>query len=98
MRRSHDLRPVEEANMAPAVPCRYHLRTALIAVFLGAVLLLAQDEAQKAGFYDVSLSKDDIYTYSSLKFAGDYTSWESSSGLVALGRTEAGVTVLIVIG
>jgi len=62
------------------------------------VLLSAQDEAQKAGFYDVSLSKDDIYTYSALKFAGDYTSWESPSGLVALGRTEAGVTLLILIG
>jgi len=84
--------------MASAVPCRYHPRTALIAIFLGAVLLSAQDEAQKAGFYDVSLSKDDIYTYSALKFAGDYTSWESPSGLVALGRTEAGVTLLIVIG
>lgn len=84
--------------MASAVPCRYHPRTALIAIFLGAVLLSAQDEAQKAGFYDVSLSKDDIYTYSALKFAGDYTSWESPSGLVALGRTEAGVTLLILIG
>ncbi len=84
--------------MASVVPCRYHLRFALVGMFLGAILLSAQDEAQKAGFYDVTLSKDDIYKYSTLKFVGDYTSWESSSGLAALGRTEAGVTVLIVIG
>ena len=84
--------------MASAVPSGYHLRLALIAVLLGAILLLAQEDAQKAGFYDVSLSKDDIYKYGALKFAGDYTSWESSSGLLALGRTEAGVTVLIVLG
>ncbi len=84
--------------MASAIPSRYHLCAALVALIFGTILLSAQDEVQKAGFYDVSLSKDDIYKYSSLKFAGDYTSWESASGLVALGRTEAGVTVLIVMG
>ncbi len=84
--------------MASAIPSRYHLCTALVAVFFGTILLSAQDEAQKAGFYDVSLNKDEIYKYSALKFVGDYTSWESASGLVALGKTEAGVTLLIVIG
>jgi hypothetical protein len=85
--------------MASVVPSRYPLFcVALIAAFLGAIPLSAQEEAQKAGFYEVSLSADEVYKYSNLKFAGDYTSWESPSGLLVLGKTEAGVTVLIVLG
>jgi len=84
--------------MTTTVPSSHHLRAVLIAIFFGAVLLSAQEDSQKSGFYDVSLSKDDIYKYATLKFSGDYTSWESSSGLLALGRTEAGVTVVIVLG
>jgi len=84
--------------MTSAVPSGCHLRITLIAILLGAILLLAQEDAQKAGFYDVSLTGDDIYKYGTLKFVGDYTSWESSAGLLALGRTEAGVTVVIVLG
>jgi hypothetical protein len=69
---SHDLQPVEEANMTPATLSGLHLRIALIATLLGAFLLTAQEDAQKTGFYEVSLTKDDIYTYTNLKFAGDY--------------------------
>lgn len=84
--------------MTSAVPSGLHLRITLIAMLFGAILLSGQEEAQKAGFYDVSLTGDEIYKYGPLKFAGDYTSWESPSGLLALGRTEAGVTVVIVLG
>ncbi len=70
---------------------------AVIAVIFLAATLFAQD-TQKSGFYDVQLTKDDIYTYTNLKFKGDYTSFESASGTIALGRTEAGVTVVMVLG
>ncbi|MBM3792413.1 MAG: hypothetical protein FJW35_18980, partial [Acidobacteria bacterium] len=55
-------------------------------------------QEQEKKFFDVSLGPDDIYRYSNLKFSGDYTSFESPSGMLALGRTEAGVTVVIVLG
>ncbi len=57
----------------------------------------AQDD-KPAQFYDVQVSKDEIYSYSNLKFTGDYATFESPKGFAALGRTEAGVTVLIVVG
>lgn len=84
--------------MTPTAPSGFHFRIALITTLLGAFLLTAQEDTQKTGFYEVSLTKDDIYTYTNLKFAGDYTSWESASGSLALGKTESGVTVMIVLG
>ncbi len=56
------------------------------------------DAAQKNVFYDVQLTKDEIYSYTNLSFKGDYISFESPSGSLALGRTEAGVTVVVVLG
>ncbi len=78
-----------------------------IAVFL--LLLLAvlplspaysqqAQETQKTAFYDVQLTKDETYSYTNLKFKGDYTSFESQSGSLVLGRTEAGVTVVVIVG
>jgi hypothetical protein len=59
----------------------------------------AQEQVQpKVAFYDVQMSKDEIYSYKNLKFTGDYFSFESPSGFLALGNTELGVTVLIVLG
>ncbi len=58
----------------------------------------AQDTAQKTTFYDVQLTKDEVYSYTNLTFKGDYTSFESQSGVIALGRTEAGVTVVVILG
>ena len=58
----------------------------------------AQEPAQEKKFFEVKITKDEIYSYKGLKFAGDYTSFESAEGNLALGRTEAGVTLLIVLG
>jgi hypothetical protein len=72
-------------------------------MLLSALLVLAspvfcQEPTQEKKFFDVSLTQAEIYKYSNLKFAGDYTSFESPSGVLALGRTEAGVTIVIVLG
>jgi hypothetical protein len=88
---------VEEANTMPAIVSRPGLWISLSLLLLAASPITAQ-EAAKSAFYDVSMGGDEIYKYSGLKFRGDYTSFESPSGLVALGRTEAGVTVVIVLG
>jgi hypothetical protein len=69
----------------------------ILVLALIAASVLAQ-EGQKTGFFEVQMTKDDIYTYANLKFKGDYTSFESPSGTIALGRTEAGVTVAIILG
>ncbi len=58
----------------------------------------AQETGQKTAFYDIQLSKDEVYSYANLKFKGDYVSFESSSGSIALGRTEAGVTLAVILG
>ena len=59
----------------------------------------AQEAAtQEKKFFEIKIAKDEIYTYKDLKFAGDFTSFESPSGALALGRTEGGVTVMIVLG
>ena len=83
--------------MLPSAIRYWAFHQAVITVIFAAATLCAQD-TQKTGFYDVQLTKDDIYTYTNLKFKGDYTSFESSSGTIALGRTEAGVTVVMVLG
>jgi len=76
-----------------------YLQLPLAALALSSILPpQPQDTQQKTSFYDVQLTKDEIYTYADLQFKGDYTSFESKSGIIALGRTEAGVTVAIVLG
>jgi hypothetical protein len=70
----------------------------LFLVLLPAAVAPAQDAAQKSSFYEVQMSKDEVFSYTNLKFKGDYTTFESSAGDLVLGRTEAGVTIVIVLG
>lgn len=57
-----------------------------------------QEPAQQTSFFDIKLGPEEIYKYTNLRFTGDYSSFESPSGALALGRTEAGVTVVIILG
>ena len=72
------------------------MRSFAAALVLQGGLLLAQEAAQEKKFFEVKITKEEIYSYTNLKFTGDFTSFESPSGNLALGRTEAGVTVLII--
>ncbi len=72
------------------------MRSFAAALVLQGGLLLAQETPQEKKFFEVKITKEEIYSYNNLKFAGDFTSFESPSGNLALGRTEAGVTVLII--
>jgi hypothetical protein len=94
---SRILRPEEEAKMMPAKGLRLHSRFAMLIILFSSVLLLA-GQPQSAKFYDVQVSKEEIYSYSNLKFQGDYAAFESPKGFLALCRTEEGVTVLMVLG
>ncbi len=71
---------------------------ALVAAALCTSGLLCAQEQQAASFFDVHINKDEVYNYTNLKFQGDYTSFESPKGFLVLGRTDAGVTVVIVLG
>ena len=73
-------------------------RLIVLVLLLGATSSRAQDPPQEKKFFDVQISKDEIYSYNNLKFKGDFVDVESASGLLALGRTEAGVTLLVVLG
>ena len=84
--------------VSSAINSQTGLRGTLLALLLSAGWLLGQEAPQKTGFFEVEISKDEIYSYSSLKFVGDYTSFESPSGHLALGRTEVGVTIVIILG
>ncbi len=70
----------------------------VISLLMLAAPLAAQGTGQQASFYDVQLTKEEIYTYTNLKFAGDYSSIQSAAGSLVLGKTEAGVTVVIILG
>ena len=71
----------------------------VLALFIPAALFFAQEQPeQKTSFYDVQVSKDQVFSYKNLKFTGDFASFESASGFVLLGTTEPGTTVVIVIG
>ena len=74
------------------------LHLPLAAFALSSLLPPQGQETQKTTFYDVQLTKDEVYTYSGLKYKGDYISFESPSGVIALGRTEVGVTVAVILG
>src|SRR2546428_13208334 len=75
---------------------RTSMRSFAAALVLQGGLLLAQEASQEKKFFEVKITKEEIYSYINLKFAGDFTSFESPSGNLAVGRTEAGVTVLII--
>ncbi len=68
-----------------------------MAVLFSLGALLAQEQTT-GKFYDVQVSKDEIYSYNNLKFTGDFATFESPKGFLALGRTEVGVTVVMVLG
>jgi hypothetical protein len=70
----------------------------LILALFPAATAVAQDAAQKSNFYEVQMTKDEVYTYANMKFKGDYTSFESAAGSLVLGKTEVGVTIVIVLG
>jgi len=79
----------------------FHQRAGMIvlALFVPAALVLSQEQVdQKTSFYDVQISKDQLFSYKNLKFTGDYTSFESASGFVLVGKTDAGNTVAVVVG
>jgi hypothetical protein len=82
----------------PSVGFRFNFLSVPLTLLLIAAGIQAQEAGQKTSFYDVQLTKDEIYKYSGLKFVGDYATLESPSGLLALGKTEAGVTIVIVLG
>jgi hypothetical protein len=89
---------MEEAKMMPETGSFVlHSKVGVLVFMFSLGLLLAQ-EPQPAQFFDVQVSKDEIYSYTNLKFSGDFTKFESSKGFVALGRTTAGVTILMVLG
>ncbi len=84
--------------MMRSIGPRFFRFCAALVLLLSAQSIPAQEQAAKTTFYDVQISKEELYKYSSLKFAGDYTAFESPSGVLALGRTEAGVTIVIILG
>jgi len=75
---------------------RYFLAT-VITLLITCDFLPAQGTSQQQpGFYDVQLTE--VYSYTNIKFTGDYSSFQSPSGNLVLGRTEAGVTIVIILG
>ncbi len=84
--------------MMPSIIHRCYFHATLLALLIPVALLPAQGTGQQAGFYEVQLTKDEAYSYSNLKFTGDYSSFESAAGALVLGKTEAGVTIVIILG
>ena len=74
------------------------MRVLFVGLALALAVVMAQETPQEKKFFEVKITKDEIYSYNGIKFAGDYTSWESPSGQLALGRTEGGVTILVILG
>ena len=70
----------------------------VLALLLRASGAAAQEPAQEKKFFEAKITKDEIYGYKDLKFTGDFTSFQSPAGNLALGRAEVGVTVVIVLG
>jgi hypothetical protein len=88
----------EEAKMMPDIAALSLRSKASVLVLLLSLGLLGAQDTKPAQFYDVQVSKDEIYSYTNLKFSGDFAAFESPKGFAVLGRTEAGVTILMVIG
>jgi hypothetical protein len=84
--------------MRPDILSFFRCSTVVAVVILLWPALVCTQEAKQAQFYDVQISKAEIYAYSNLKFAGDYATVESAKGFAALGRTEAGVTLVVIVG
>ncbi len=84
--------------MTPSVIVSRKFFSLLFAILILPAILWAQDPASKPAFYDVQVAKEEIYSYTNLRFKGDYSLFESAAGKLALGRTEGGVTVAIILG
>ena len=82
--------------MVPAHGVPNHPKIAILMIMLLSSLLLAQDP-QGSKFYDVQVSKDEIYEYTNLNFTGDFTSFDSPKGFLALCNTAEGVTVVMIL-
>ncbi len=82
----------------PDIHSFFHRSRIVAAVILFWPALLSAQDSKESQFYDVQISKDEVYTYINLKFVGDYARFESPKGFAALGRTKAGVTVLVIVG
>jgi hypothetical protein len=72
-------------------------KATVLALLLSLGRLGAQDP-KSAPFYDVQVSQSDIYSYTNLKFSGDFAKFESPKGFAILGRTEAGITIVMIVG
>lgn len=83
--------------MMPAHGFPYLSKIAILMIVLWSSFLLSQD-SQGSKFYDVQVSKDEIYEYANLSFRGDFTSFDSPKGFLALCKTEEGVTVVMMLG
>jgi hypothetical protein len=70
----------------------------LLATMSAASMAVSQEAAQEKKFFEVAFGPEEIYKYADLKFTGDFSSIESPSGMLALGRTEVGVTIAIILG
>jgi hypothetical protein len=88
---------MEDAKMTYSILSYVQIPLAILAL-TPAAPLRAQEPAQKPAFYDVQMTKEEVFSYTNLKFKGDYTSLESPSGSLVLGKTEAGVTIVILLG
>ena len=82
--------------MMPAHGIPYHSKIAVLMIVLLSSLFVAQ-APQGGQFYDVEVSKAEIYEYADLKFVGDFTSFDSPKGFLALCNTTEGVTVVMVL-
>ncbi len=88
---------MEDAKMTYSIIFYLQIPLAILAL-IPVAPLRAQEPAQKTAFYDVQMTKEEVFSYTNLKFKGDYTSLESPSGNLVLGKTEAGVTIVILLG
>ncbi len=83
--------------MMPAKGLFLSVCATILGFLLLPALLPAQDP-QPSKFYDIQISKDEIYSYTNLKFTGDYTTFDSPKGFLALGKTEEGITIVMILG
>ncbi len=84
--------------MMPSIASLIGTLAAGLSLLVPAGVQVAQEAPTQANFFEVQLGKEEVYKYQNLKLTGDYTTLQSPSGLAVLGKTEAGVTVVVIIG
>lgn len=70
---------------------------ALLSLPLAAGESRTQVQSPTSAFYDLRITAEELYSYNALSFKGDFLLLESPTGKLALGRTSAGVTVVIIL-